>query len=94
MKEMFLKGYNNKRGGDIQLVLKPGFFYGGETGTTHGSWNPYDAHIPLLWYGWNVKSGKTNRQIYMTDIAPTIAAMLQIQMPNGCIGHVISELSK
>jgi hypothetical protein len=58
------------------------------TGTTHGLWNPYDAHIPLLWYGWGIKKGKTNRETYMTDIAPTIAALLHIQMPGGCIGKV------
>jgi hypothetical protein len=30
----------------------------------------------------------------MTDIAPTIAAMLHIQMPNGCIGKPIMEITK
>jgi hypothetical protein len=30
----------------------------------------------------------------MTDIAPTLAAMLHIQMPNGCIGKVIPEVMK
>ena len=30
----------------------------------------------------------------MTDSAPTIAAMLRIQMPDGCIGHVIPEVMK
>jgi hypothetical protein len=30
----------------------------------------------------------------MTDIAPTIAAMLHIQMPSGSIGHVIEDVSK
>jgi phosphopentomutase len=57
-------------------------------------WNPYDAHIPLLWYGWGIKAGKTNRETYMTDIAPTLAALLHIQMPGGSIGKVISEVMK
>ena len=38
--------------------------------------------------------GKTNRETYMTDIAATIAALLKIQMPNGNVGHVISEVLK
>jgi hypothetical protein len=42
--------------------------------------------------GWNVKPGKLYRETYMTDIAPTVAAMLRIQMPNGSIGKVIAEL--
>ncbi|MBS1609868.1 MAG: alkaline phosphatase family protein [Bacteroidetes bacterium] len=95
IKDMFLNGYNIKRGGDILFIVKPGSFYGGKTGTTHGSWYPYDAHIPLLWFGWNINAGKKlNREVYMTDIAPTIAALLHIQMPSGSIGHVIEELSK
>lgn len=94
VKEMFLKGFNTKRAGDIQVVLKAGYFYGGKTGSTHGSYNPYDAHIPLLWMGWGIKPGRLNRETYMTDIAPTLAALLHIQMPNGSIGKVIPEVLK
>ncbi|MEI7965269.1 MAG: alkaline phosphatase PafA [Chitinophagaceae bacterium] len=93
-KTMMGNGFNPKRSGDIQFTFKPGYFDGGKKGTTHGLWNPYDAHIPLLWYGWNIKPGKTNRETYMTDIAATVAALLQIQMPSGCVGKVITELTK
>ncbi len=93
-KEMMLNGYNPKRSGDIQFTFKPGYFDGSVIGTTHGLWNPYDAHIPLLWFGWKVKHGKSNREVYMTDIAATLAAMLQIQMPNGSVGKVITEVIK
>ncbi|HEY6503774.1 MAG TPA: alkaline phosphatase PafA [Chitinophagaceae bacterium] len=94
VKEMFLNGYNTKRGGDIQTILKAGYFYGGATGTTHGSWYPYDSHIPLVWMGWGIKKGKSNTTYYMTDIAPTIAALLRVQMPSGCIGKPITEVMK
>ena len=94
VKMMLVNGYNQKLSGDIQYLFKPQWFDGGVTGTTHGAWNPYDAHIPLLWFGWNVKSGKTNREVYMTDIAPTVASMLHIQMPNAAIGKVIEEVIK
>jgi hypothetical protein len=57
-------------------------------------WNPYDAHIPLLWYGWGIKKGSTNRPVQMTDVAPTLAALLKIQEPSGSIGTVISEALK
>jgi predicted AlkP superfamily pyrophosphatase or phosphodiesterase len=88
-------GYHPKRNGDIQLLLKPGYTESwSNTGTTHGLWNPYDAHIPLLWYGWGIQKGKTNREVLMTDIAPTLAALLKIQMPNGCTGRVIEEVLK
>ncbi|MGN6164550.1 MAG: alkaline phosphatase PafA [Flavisolibacter sp.] len=95
IKMMMTNGYNFKRSGQIEIVLNSGWFEGySKTGTTHGTWSPYDTHIPLLWYGWNIKHGKTNREVYMTDIAATVAALLHIQMPNGCIGHVIEEVEK
>lgn len=94
-KEMLINGYYPARGGDIQLVLQPGWIESfNNIGTTHGLWNPYDAHIPLLWYGWGINQGKTYREVYMTDIAATLAALLKIQMPSGSIGKVISEVLK
>ena len=95
IRKMLNNGYYPPRNGEVQIILKPGYIDAlTATGTTHGLWNPYDAHIPLLWYGWGIKQGKTNRETYMTDIAPTIAAMLRIQMPNGCVGTAITEVMK
>lgn len=95
LRTMINNGYYPKRCGAVQFILKPGYIEGySTTGTTHGLWNPYDSHIPLLWYGWGIKSGKTSRETYMTDIAATLAALLRIQMPDGCIGHTISEVMK
>lgn len=93
IKTMIVNGYNRERSGSIQVIMKPGWYSGhGKTGTTHGSWNPYDTHIPLLWYGAGIKKGQTHRTVNMTDIAPTLAALLRVQMPNGCIGQVITEI--
>ncbi|WP_367865698.1 alkaline phosphatase PafA [Pedobacter sp. WC2423] len=92
-KQMITNGYNARRSGDVYFILQPNWFDGGKTGTTHGAWNPYDAHIPLVFMGWNVKPGKTNQTHHMTDIAATIAAMLHIQMPSGCVGEPITELT-
>jgi predicted AlkP superfamily pyrophosphatase or phosphodiesterase len=92
IKKMVTNGYYGKRSGDIYYILKSNYFGGGKTGTTHGSWNPYDSHIPCVFMGWNVKPGKTNKTHYMTDISATLAAMLHIQMPSGCIGEPITEL--
>jgi len=94
MRERMINGYNEKRSGDIQMLPLPGYFSGTARGTTHGTWNAYDAHIPLLFYGWGIQQGKLNREVYMTDIAPTIAALLHIQMPNGAVGKVIEDVIK
>lgn len=94
-REMFQKGYNHKLAGDVQVVYNSGnFFTSSLVGATHGTPYAYDAHIPLLWMGWGIKQGKSNRTVYMSDIAPTIAALLRIQMPSGNIGSVIQEVIK
>ena len=95
-----INGYNIANSGEIQIILKPGYFTGhgsgdsGPTGTTHGTWNPYDTHIPLVFMGWGINHGHLNRETHMTDIAPTVAALLHIQAPNGNIGKPISEVLK
>ena len=95
LRSRIINGFYAARSGAIQLILQPGWFAGyGATGTTHGSWNPYDAHIPLVFMGWGVKHGKTNAPTHMTDIAATLAALLRIQMPNGSIGTPVNELIK
>jgi hypothetical protein len=93
IREMLNNGYYPNRNGDIQIILQSHYLDAySMTGTTHGLWNPYDAHIPLLWYGWGIRQGKTNRETYMSDIAPTLAALLHIQMPSGNVGKVITEV--
>ena len=95
IRKMLNNGYYPKRNGDIQVIHLPGYIDAYSlSGTTHGIWNPYDAHIPLLWYGWGIKQGKTNRETYMTDIAATLAGLLHIQMPSGSVGNVIEEVMK
>ncbi|HEY5390719.1 MAG TPA: alkaline phosphatase PafA [Hanamia sp.] len=96
IKRDIINGYNSKRCGPVMIVADPGWFGGheGGTGTTHGSWNPYDTHIPLVFMGWGIKHGVSNRTILMSDISPTIAALLHIQMPNGNVGNVIEEVTK
>ncbi len=93
-RSMTVNGYNSKRSGHIQFTFKPAFFEGGKRGTSHGLWNPYDAHIPCVFFGWGIKPGKTYRETYMTDIAATLASLLKIQMPNACIGKTITEAIK
>ncbi|HNF01412.1 MAG TPA: alkaline phosphatase family protein [Ferruginibacter sp.] len=94
VKEKIANSYYFRRSGDIQYFYKPQYIEGPADGVEHGAWYPYDSHIPCVFFGWGVKPGRTNRETSMADIAPTIAAMLRIQMPSGCIGQVITELMK
>ena len=92
-----VNGYNRLRSGSIQLIMQPGNYEihsVNETGgTDHGVWNPYDAHIPLLFMGWGIKQGSTSQPVNVTDIVPTVCALLRIQVPNGCIGNPIPAVT-
>jgi predicted AlkP superfamily pyrophosphatase or phosphodiesterase len=95
VKTMIINGYNLRRSGAVQIILQPGWFDGySKTGTTHGSWNPYDTHIPLLFMGWGIPRGRTSVPVQMTDITPSLAQLLHIQVPNGSIGKPIPDLIK
>ena len=93
LKEMMINGYNEKRSGSVLMVTDPGWLPAySKKGTTHSVWNPYDTHIPLIFMGWKIEHGTTYRTTHMTDISATLAALLHIQMPSGCIGSPITEV--
>lgn len=95
IRTMMINGYNFKRSGQVQVVFQPAWLESyARTGTTHGTWNPYDTHIPLIFMGWEIHPGATASRVNMTDIAPTLATLLHIQPPNGCIGTPIVDLLK
>lgn len=91
LRERILNGYNFHRSGDIVVCPEPGYYEFGQwsspVGTTHGEWNPYDAHIPLLFYGWMVPHGACPTEVHITDIAATVCSLLHIQQTNACIGE-------
>lgn len=85
-------GYNFRRSGDVLLVLEPGWFHRSSSGTTHGSGYNYDTHVPLLWYGAGIPSGESYKRRNITDIAPTLAFLLETGLPNGATGSPILEI--
>ena len=87
-------GFYKKRSGDVMIILEPGIVEYKKTGTTHGSGNNYDTHVPLIWYGWNIPQGISAKPIKVVDIAATLSAMLHIEFPSGCSGKPIDSLVK
>ncbi|OWK74408.1 alkaline phosphatase family protein [Flavobacteriaceae bacterium JJC] len=93
LKTRIVNGYNWQRSGDIQVIYHDSWLPAySRLGTTHGAWNSYDSHIPLIFMGWGIKNGESNREYNMTDIAPTLSALLHIQFPSGNIGNPIVEV--
>ena len=87
-------GYNQKYSGDVIYVTQPNYISYGPTGSTHGSALNYDTHVPLLFYGFGIVSGETFQKTEITDIAPTISALLGISFPNGSSTHVLDFVLK
>lgn len=85
-------GYNQKISGDVLFTLQPGVIVYGSKGTTHGSGYTYDTHVPLLFYGNGVQKGTSYEPTSVTDIAPTISALLGISFPSGATGTVIENV--
>jgi predicted AlkP superfamily pyrophosphatase or phosphodiesterase len=90
LRELLQNGYYAGRSGVIGIIYQPAWYSDGKKGTTHGTWNPYDTHIPLLWYGWGIPQGESFQRFDVTDIATTLAALLHMQAPNGANGKVIN----
>lgn len=87
-------GFNQKRSGDVLYTLTPGIIstWYEDGGTTHGSGYTYDTHVPLLFFGNGIKKGSTVSKSEISDIAPTLSALLGISRPNGSTGNVLTEL--
>ena len=94
---MFLEnGFFAPRSGDVLAVLAPGWLeayaYPVVKGTTHGSAGAYDTHVPLLFWGWQVRHGESSAPVRIVDIAPTLAQWLHIQEPSACSGEPLREV--
>lgn len=93
LKGNVVRGFHPKRSGDLMFVLESGWLaWGGITGSTHGSSYSYDTHVPIIFYGAGVKKGVSVKPYEITDIAPSLALLLNIRIPSGSTGKPIAEL--
>jgi predicted AlkP superfamily pyrophosphatase or phosphodiesterase len=86
------KGYDATQDGDLIVLDKPGYIEYGPTGTSHGTPYSYDTHVPMIFYGWNIKAGESHDRKVITQIAPTIAQKIQTAFPNGTEAQVLLEV--
>jgi predicted AlkP superfamily pyrophosphatase or phosphodiesterase len=93
IKGMLIRGFHQKRSGDVLFVLESGWLDGNTVaGTSHGSPYTYDTHVPIIFFGKGVKKGSSVRYHPVTDIAPTISVMLNIPFPSACTGSPVQEM--
>lgn len=69
------------RSGDLVIVPAAHWMTVGG-GTTHGTSNDYDQRVPLVFAGPGIKAGQHFRRVSPADLAPTLAQMLGVTLPN------------
>jgi hypothetical protein len=94
VKGMMVRGFNHKRSGDVVYELEQGWLDDWSTikGSSHGSPYNYDTHVPMLFYGKGIRKGSSATHHNITDLAPTLSALLKIKFPSGCTGNPITEI--
>lgn len=87
--------YNAVIAPDVYIVLQPYWIFsrkGSEDGTDHGMPYSYDTHVPVIFMGPGVKPGEYSTRIAVNDIAPTLANVLNVEIPSGSVGRILSEI--
>ncbi len=86
-----LRSFNAARSGDLEILLEP-YWIRGATKATHGTPYNYDSHIPLVFMGRGIRAGRYYEATALNDAAPTLAAMLDVEIPSGSVDRVLSEM--
>lgn len=87
----FSLGFFGPRSGDVFLLQEPYYLFEA-SGTSHGTPYGYDNHVPVILLGPGIKPGRYLERIAVNDIAPTLAAILEIEQPFGSVGRILSEI--
>lgn len=90
------RNFNPDRSGDIYLVFSPNRFInqfdGLNVAVTHGSPWRYDSHVPIMFAGMGIASGKIARPVETVDIAPTLSILAGVKAPSGTVGRPLAEV--
>ena len=84
-------GFYGPRSGNL-FILQERYYLFEPTGTSHGTPYDYDTHVPIIFLGSRIKARSYPQRVTVNDIAPTLAAILQIEQPSGSSGRVLTEM--
>ncbi|MBW2424705.1 MAG: alkaline phosphatase family protein [Deltaproteobacteria bacterium] len=78
------------RGADLFVVPQPGcLLTSRQYGTSHGSPHDYDRRIPLVFWGPGIAPRVDPRPARLVDLAPTLAAWLDVGVPADLDGRAL-----
>jgi predicted AlkP superfamily pyrophosphatase or phosphodiesterase len=84
-------GFNQERSGDIFVIFEP-YRVPTRKGAAHSSPYNYDTHVPVIFFGAGVKPGWRHENIQVNDIAPTLATLMDVELPTGASGRVLTQI--
>ncbi len=74
----------------VSAAAKPGYIWSdGPGSTTHGTGNPDDVNVPIVFLGPGVRGGQQRDTVSTVDIAPTLARILGVRVTEKVDGRVI-----
>jgi predicted AlkP superfamily pyrophosphatase or phosphodiesterase len=87
------RSYYPERSGDVLYMPQPFQVITTMTeGTNHSTPYSYDAQVPVVFAGKGVKPGTHMREISTTDVAPTLAALMELGAPASAEGSPRPEV--
>lgn len=86
------KSYNRGRSGDVYVTYHPGWMQDWGYGATHYTSYNNDTHVPMLWYGWNIRPGQSVKKYTTDQIASTLSMLLSIPFPSSAQKETMQEL--
>jgi predicted AlkP superfamily pyrophosphatase or phosphodiesterase len=90
--DLVRRSYYPGRSGELYVMVKPNYIWSGQAvGSSHGSAYAYDTQVPLILAGPGVTPGRFGTDCSPADIAPTICALLNMQMPPLVEGRILQE---
>jgi predicted AlkP superfamily pyrophosphatase or phosphodiesterase len=72
--------YVEGRSGDLVLAPRPGWVASTEA-AAHGTASADDQRVPILLMGYGIKAGRYDQPVTPADIAPTLAAICGVSLP-------------
>jgi predicted AlkP superfamily pyrophosphatase or phosphodiesterase len=72
--------YVEGRSGDLVIAPRPGWVASTEA-AAHGTASADDQRVPILFMGYGIKAGRYDQPVTPADIAPTLAALCGITLP-------------
>jgi predicted AlkP superfamily pyrophosphatase or phosphodiesterase len=90
----FRASFDLERSPDLMIQFKPHYLLQGGLGTTHGSAYGYDSRVPMIFLGAGVAAGVHEQRAATVDIAPTLATLVGVPVPDHVDGTSRAALAR